>query len=228
VIEYDKTSDSRKVADWDFSTDEVHLIGIRRNQLLPRIFDQTRYEALFILLVNKRAFKFLGTVGPFLAGNENIQKNKKFVTAAFLADGQHKYRLETNEEDRILTPSKEGVLIFRDQDHDNMLTIADINAGLDPNPNLDVNIQFIGKEGGAQLINGQSYINPSGRLINCSDFIESGKGEIANGAFGILIDLIWTQTKIPEIYYTLLDESYFDEESQQKITEAFSLLIAEK
>lgn len=225
VREYGKTSDTRIIDDWEFNTNKVHLIGIRRNQLLPRIFDRTRDEALFILLVNGRTFKFLGTTGPFVAVTDSVQKRKGRVNTAFLADGQHKYRLEVTDTLRALTPSKEGVLIFRDRDDDNELTAFDIEAGLDPNPNHNVNIQWYEKGQGAQLVAGQYYINPSGRLINCAEFLYSGAGEISKGAYGILIDLIWTQTENDEIYYTLLDESYFDKESKEKIEEAFNLLI---
>jgi hypothetical protein len=225
VKEYGKTSDTRIIDDWEFNSSKVHLIGIRRNQLLPRIFDQARNEALFILLVNGRTFKFLGTTGPFVVVADSVQKRKGRVNAAFLADGQHKYRLEATNSLKSLTPSKEGVLIFRDRDDDNKLTAFDIKAGLDPNPNHNVKIQWHEKGQGAQLISGEYYINPSGRLINCSSFLTSGTGEISKGAFGILIDLIWTQTENEEIYYTVLDESYFDKESKEKIDEAFNLLI---
>ena len=234
VLEYANPSDTRKLDEWDFNSQDVQIIAIRRNPLLPRIFDQTRDEALFILLVNGRVFKFLGTTGPFFTDAGHGKNKKDAINAAFLANGQHKYRMGNVDNYRALLPLNNGVLLFRDYNEDNLLTDDDVARGLDPEPNDDVFIQWYGTGKanfytGAQLVIGQNYINPSGRIINCAPFTANSKQgkdelEISKGAYGIFVDLIWAQSENRTVYYTLLDETYFDVSAQQEIDKAFYLL----
>lgn len=147
-------------------------------------------------------------------------------------DKMEEYRFGWHHSDyRGLRPFNDGVLVFRDQDNDNALTERDIQMGLDPTPNRTINIQWsgIGKtnfSAGAQVISGQSYINPAGESIDCSAFAAYGNGQLGDGkfnkgAYDVFINLLWTLNLNNYIFYTLLDESYFDEEIKREIQNTY-------
>lgn len=59
----EKTYSTIKAGDWNFSPDEIHLIGIRRNQTKSES-NRRANDDLFILLVNGMVFKFWGSTDP--------------------------------------------------------------------------------------------------------------------------------------------------------------------
>lgn len=219
--------DTFEVKDWTADPNEVHLIGIRRNEEQGgrnRINDD-----VFILLINGMVFKFWGSTDP-------KQKSNARQDEAFLVEGQHKFRFgwhNVSEEKKAklyqgLNPYQRGVLVFRDDKitNDDSLTEADIKKGLDPVPNTTINIHWtgIGRIGendrptwsvGCQVIAGESYIDNEGTLVDCSKFAAFGSQNIQNNtpmnikmtkaAYNVFTDLVllFRPKNVDYIYYTL-------------------------
>ncbi len=213
VAEHPAASDSLAVSDWTFSPNDIHLVGLRSGEHL----DQKRRvsDDLFILLINGQVFKFWGSTDP----NAELAERPD---EPFLVEGQHKYRFSWHKINsdkqiyRALRPYGNGVLVFRDNDNDNALTAKDIQSGLDKQPNPTINIHWSGIGGynwsaGCQVIAGKSYINPAGRVIDCSAFAARKSSELDNthrktkGAYNTLADLIlcYAPAQIDHLYYTL-------------------------
>ena len=216
----DKTYSTRKVDDWTFNKNQIHLIGIRRNQHLPKINREN--DDVFVLLVNGQVFKFWGSTDP------NVEVAKR-EDEAFLVEGQHEYRFGWHkqwEDKKIYRAAKpldpKGVLILRDWDHDNSLSPKDLDLK-DRNGNLlglrvnnEINIHWSGIGGynfsaGCQVVSGKSYINHEGQLVNCSKFASksyrglSTTNKKTKGAYNVLADLVVCYTKpgVNNLVYTL-------------------------
>src|SRR5690606_7174357 len=122
-----KTYSTIKVSDWSFSPNDIHLIGIRRNQDKAEEVRRAN-DDLFVLLVNGMVFKFWGSTDP----------SKSMVTNNIppsLVEGQHKYRFgwhKISEEQKIYRALKPydpaGVIILRDLNKDNALTPQDLEV----------------------------------------------------------------------------------------------------
>lgn len=214
VAAFGKASDTLSVENWDFNPKQVHLIGIRRGQNLSSADRES--DDLFVLLIKGMVFKFWGSTDP-------SAKMAKRSNEAFLVEGQHKYRFGWHHGTyRALKPYKYGVLVFRDRNDDNALTEADLQIGLDPEPNQSINIHWsgIGKtnfSAGCQVIAGQSYINHKDEEVDCAHFAAYGDGQLGNGkftkaAYNVLADLIvcYSEPGVDCIYYTLGREKSLD------------------
>lgn len=213
VTKYQKPTDTKKIDKWEFDPKEVHLIGIRRAQDLS--VNRRENDDIFILLIRGMVFKFWGSTDS--SQNMISRRNE-----AFLVEGQHKYRFGwhkisvENKIYRALKPYRNGVLVFRDRDDDNALTEADLNKGLDSNPNHTINIHWSGIghsnwSAGCQVIAGKSYINHLDEVVDCSEFAAAGYKSLnrlakkTKGAYNVLADLIvsFSEPGINHIYYTL-------------------------
>ena len=212
IEQFDQPTDTRKVADWDASTDTIHLIGIRRNH--ERSFVGKREnDDLFVLLLNGMAFYFWGSTDP----NPGAASR---TDIPFLIEGQHLYTFgwhkvtDERKTYKALRPAADGVLVFRDKDGNQALNEADLVQGLDPAPNKTINIHWtgIGKtnfSAGCQVIAGASYINHKESFIDCRHFASTSYAELGGrktrGAYNLLADLILTYAapEVRTVTYTL-------------------------
>lgn len=211
-----KTYSTIKVNDWNFSTDEIHLIGIRRKQDAAAAVQRAN-DDFFVLLVNGMVFKFWGSTDP----SKNMVQNN---IPPSLVEGQHKYRFgwhKISEEQKIyraLKPYDSNVIIMRDLDRDNALTPHDLtvkgNNSLEPNNSINIHWSGIGTSNwsaGCQVIAGKNYINNQNQLVDCSKFASSAYSELntsaqkTKGAYNVLADLIVCYSKpgIDHVLYTL-------------------------
>ena len=214
------TSDTIRPADWNTESDEIHLIGIRRN--FDRAEDVRTNDDVFILLIKGLVFKFWGSTDP----NQQMADR---TDEAFLVEGQHLYRFGWHKmwSDakvyRALKPFKHGVLVFRDRDDNNALNEHDLNKGLDNDPNRTINIHWSGIgssnwSAGCQVLVGKSYINHLDEVVDCSSFAARNYGELNNtfkktkGAYNLCADLVlsYAEPKINRVYYTLGREESLD------------------
>ncbi len=196
------TSDTRKVADWNFDPDQIHLVGIRRNQSAPLVGGKRQTDDLFILLIEGTVFKFFGTTDP---GTTTSAQG-----APFLVHGQHAYRFGWHKQSdrqivyRALKPLSTGVLVVRDGNRDFVLSEAE-DLGGQLERNASINVHWGGRGGtagwsaGCQVICGRSYINHHDETIDCSDFAAAGYASVGQrvqggrktrGAYSVLVDLI--------------------------------------
>ncbi|MEO1260067.1 MAG: peptidoglycan-binding domain-containing protein [Bacteroidota bacterium] len=223
--DYQHPSDTHKIKDWDTSPETIHLIGIRRNQDMSTT--RRENDDVFVLLINGLVFKFWGSTDPSQSMAFNFTKNKGRKDEPFLIEGQHIYKFgwhkisDGRKVYRALKPAKYGVMVFRDRDNNDALTEADILKGLDERPNLSINIHWSGKgqsnySAGCQVIAGQSYINPDGKIINCSNFASPSYNDLSlgktRGAYNMLTDLLlnFAPPKVYTIAYMLSrDETFF-------------------
>ena len=227
IEQFNRATDTRKVSEWEYKPNKVHLLGIRVAE--ERSYETRENNDLFILLIKGMVFKFWGSTDP-------SAKMAKRSDEAFLVEGQHKYRFGWHNSDyRALKPystkypvgdpKRNGVLVFRDEDNDNALTQDDLNKGLDPTPNGTINIHWsgIGKtnfSAGCQVISGQSYINHNGEKVDCKQFAGYGNGQLGNGkftkaAYNVLADLIvcYSNPGVDHILYTLGRDGSLDLDS---------------
>ena len=182
-------TDTRKVADWDFSPNAIHLVGIRRTEKI------NRFDDLFVALIKGLVFKFQGSTDP------GATKNPK--GAPFLVQGQHDYHFGWHKSQQLaLRPSERGVLVVRSKD-DFRLDAADVSKGVESNDTIHIHwggkgLTFEVKSWseGCQVINGSSYIGPANEPVDCSTFVAINNGEIASnpsktrGAYNLLADLV--------------------------------------
>ena len=220
VNSLNKTYATRKIKDWKFDQEEIHLIGIRRNQDKP-IHDRVN-DDVFILLVNGQVFKFWGSTDPSarMAGRKD---------EPFLVEGQHDYRFGWHKiwvERKIYKAAKpndsKGVLVLRDWNNDNSLTPKDLEVvdrngkplGIRVNNSINIHWSGIGStnfSAGCQVISGRSYINNKNDVIDCSKFASRSYSELTTsakktkGAYNMLADLVICYTKrgVNNITYTL-------------------------
>lgn len=219
---FDKPTDSRKVEEWSFEPADIHLIGLRCNHEVSA--RQRGNDDVFILLMNGMVFKFWGSTDP---KPESSLKNEPY-----LVEGQHKYALswhkrgESSKVYKALVPYQHGVLVFRDWNQNDALSIEDIQQGLkfnptnNPdlnNPNHSINIHWTSDgdsnwSAGCQVISGRSYINNEGKLIDCSRFSAKGYQNVSpvaspgvshnRGAYTFISDFIFVYAP-PEKDYVL-------------------------
>lgn len=224
VEQFNRATDTRKVSQWKYLSNDVHLLGIRVDE--EGSYAARENNDLFILLIKGMVFKFWGSTDPSQAMAYNKKKKTGRFDEAFLVEGQHKYRFGWHNSDyRALKPystkypqgdpRRNGVLVFRDENNDNALTQDDINKGLDATPNGTINIHWsgIGKtnfSAGCQVISGQSYINHKGERVDCKHFAGYGNKQLGNGkftkaAYNVLADLIvcYSNPGVDHILYTL-------------------------
>ncbi|GAB1857245.1 hypothetical protein MHTCC0001_20810 [Flavobacteriaceae bacterium MHTCC 0001] len=220
VNNLNKTYATRKVDDWEFDPNKIHLIGIRRNQDIPQ--HDRKNDDVFVLLVNGQVFKFWGSTDPSvrMAGRKD---------EPFLVEGQHLYRFGWHKiwvEKKIYRAAKpleaKGVLVLRDWNDDNSLTNKDLNIvdsngkplGIQVNNSINIHWSGIGSlnfSAGCQVISGRSYINHQDKVIDCSSFASKSYSELTTsakktkGAYNILADLVVCYTKpgLNDITYTL-------------------------
>lgn len=182
-------SDTRKVAQWDFSPKpHIHLIGIRRDQ------SEGKFDDIFVLLIKGLVFKFQGSTEP--------GESKHPDGTPFIVQGQHDYHFGWHQRSYLaLRPQSNGVLVVRSKD-DKRLDDADLENGLEAN--ATINIHWAGKgmareiknwSEGCQVINGSVYANASNDLVDCSAFVANNNSEIADpkktrGAYNVLQDLV--------------------------------------
>ena len=226
VETYSKASDTRKVSEWDFSSDHVHLLGIRRKQDIGDFADRKRAnDDIFVLLINGMVFKFWGSTDP----NANLALQDDIENEAFLVEGQHEYGFNWHKWGnakkvyKALRPATKGVLVFRDFIDDDALKDEDIAKGL-RGPVNDINIHWSGIgsfnfSAGCQVIAGQSYINHRDKPISCKQFAATSYGGLSNGltkgAYNVCADLILALTPVGTntVLYTLGREENLDLDS---------------
>lgn len=217
VNKLDKTYSTIKAKDWNFSSDEVHLIGIRRKQDEAAPIKRAN-DDLFILLVNGMVFKFWGSTDPSRA-------MIKVSNPPFLVEGQHKYRFgwhwmnKDNKIYRALKPyNSAGVIILRDLDKNHALTPNDLNVrganSLEVNNSINLHWSAIGNtnwSAGCQVIAGKNYLNHRNELADCSKFASPGYNDLTSsskktkGAYNVLADLIvcYSKAGVDHVLYTL-------------------------
>lgn len=199
VNSFEGRTDTRKVADWDFTgPGNIHLIGVRRNEVAGK------YDDIFVLLIKGLVFKFQGSTEPGVSDNE--------AGPPHLVPGQHLYHFgwhpgAVNPQNPVaqrylaLRPLGAGVLIVR-AGADRRLDEADYSRGLEAN--ASINIHWGGRgmtrdntwSAGCQVINSLVYINPANELQNCARFAATRPSEpIADrgktrAAYNVLTDLV--------------------------------------
>ncbi|CAH8289669.1 putative peptidoglycan binding protein [Mariniflexile fucanivorans] len=215
-----KTYSTKKPSDWTFNTNDIHLVGVRRNQ--TQSTTQRENDDLFFLLINGMVFTFWGSTDSSV--NMAARKDE-----AFLIEGQHEYRFgwhKISEEKKIYRALKpkdpNGVMILRDWDNDNALTDTDLKVtdshgkikGMQVNNSINIHWSGIGTSNysaGCQVIAGKSYINHKNELQDCSKFASSSYGGLTDsnkqtkGAYNVLTDLIlcYAPENVTSLYYTL-------------------------
>lgn len=205
-----QTGDTRKIEDWEWNPEEVHLIGIRRNQE-KRDFNRGN-DDLFLLLIRGMVFKFYGSTDPRPKGARSDE--------AYLVEGQHKYRMawhkigDVKKVYKALKPySGTGVMVFRDKDGDDDFDADDIKFGLQ-GPNNTINVHWTGSgvsnfSQGCQVIAGSSYLNSDKKLIDCTAFASRSYAGLSQGqtrgAYNVLCDLVLAYTPLNKdvVWYTL-------------------------
>ncbi len=209
VNDFKRPSDTRKVANWDFSPRGTHLVGIRREEMAGR------FDDIFVLLIKGLVFKFQGTTEPGASENP--------AGPPYLVPGQHDYHFGWHKSSYLaLRPQGAGVLVVR-AGADKKLTDADLDKGLEPN--ATINIHWGGRgmlrevnnwSEGCQTINGTAYIDAQGKLVSCAAFAASTPAEASTdplktrGAYNVLVDLVTALgSDLPgsAVRYTLLSEA---------------------
>jgi len=189
VNAFTKPTDSRKVADWDFSPDGIHMVGIRRSART------NRFDDLFVLLIKGLVFKFQGSTDPGATTNP--------LGAPFLVLGQHDFHFGWHKSQQLaLRPSDRGVLVVRSKG-DFRLDQADVQKGLESNSTIHVHWGGKGLAAnvnnwseGCQVITGSAYIGADGQRVDCSSFVALNNGEVAanpaktRGAYNVIVDLV--------------------------------------
>jgi hypothetical protein len=212
------TDTQKNIMDWNFDPNEIHLIGIRRNE--DEKTDIRKNDDLFILLINGMVFKFWGSTDP---NYDQVRKLKNKTDDAFLVEGQHKYRFGWHQGTyRALKPYNHGVLVFRDKVDDNSLTVEDLKYGLSTNKGINIHWSGVGSynfSAGCQVIAGESYIDHQDIVQDCGKFAARNSKEFndfkTKGAYNVLADHVVSfskpteQNKPNHIYYTLGRESSF-------------------
>jgi hypothetical protein len=221
-----KTYATKKVKDWDFNTDDIHLIGVRRKQ--TESTTRRANDDLFFLLINGMVFTFWGSTDSSV---NMAQRNDE----AFLVEGQHEYRFgwhKISVEKKIYRALKplnpRGVLVIRDWDNDNALTDNDVAVNLsgnrkviDVNNSINIHWTGIGRSNfsaGCQVIAGKSYINHSDALQDCSKFASTSYSGLTDskkktkGAYNVFTDLIlcYAKPNTNHLLYTLGREASLD------------------
>ena len=189
VNAFPRQTDTRKVADWDFGPDAIHLVGVRRSE------KTNKFDDWFVLLIKGLVFKFQGSTDPGATSHP--------LGAPFLVQGQHDYIFGWHKSQQLaVRPTNRGVLIVRSKG-DFRLDDADVSKGLEANS--DIHIHWGGRgltrdvnkwSEGCQVINGSAYLGPNKERVDCSSFVATTNDEVASdpsktrGAYNLLADLV--------------------------------------
>jgi hypothetical protein len=213
VNAFGKPTDTRTVAHWDFSPDQVHLIGTRQNHF------SGKFDDVFVLLIKGLVFKFQGSTDPGASTNP--------LGTPWLVPGQHNYHFGWHRRIYLaLRPEGAGVLVAR-APHGQRLDEAMLAAGR-LEANASINVHWGGKgmradvknwSEGCQVINGTAYLNATDELITCAAFAGTNQTELngnlskTRGAYNVLLDLVTALgSDLPgnSLTYTLLAEQDLD------------------
>ena len=196
VERFDGPSDTRRVADWRFGADELHLIGIRYGEAIRQ---GRGFDDVLVLLVKGLVFTFQGSTDPGATSHPD--------GAPFMVRGQHDFRLGLHRgRYHALRPSNHathGVLVVRSKDG-LALDVVDPPTGLAVNGTINIHWGGIGLRRnvsrwseGCQVVNGAGYRNHAGDIVDCTDHVAINNGEVADpdkrktrGAYNVLSDLI--------------------------------------
>lgn len=213
VNAYNRPTDTRKVADWDFSPKRIHLIGIRRSQA------NLKFDDVVVLLIKGLVFTFQGSTDPGAMA-------ESATSYPFLVQGQHDYHFGWHRKKylalRPLTLREgSGVLVLPSTDS----TLDDADLAAELRPNYTINIHWGGPGGtseiktwseGCQVINGRAYLAPNDELVDCSAFAALGTRQLetdmskTRGAYNLLLDLVvalGSDLESQTVKYMLLTES---------------------
>lgn len=233
VNEDNRESDTFKVSEWSFDSNETHLIGVRCKETAGS--ERRVNDDIFILLVNGVVFKFWGSTDP----SARMAKSADIKFEAFLVEGQHNYRFGWHKISnagkiyQALRPANKGVLVFRDFNEDNKLDDADIAKGLQaPNQTINIHWSGIGSvnfSAGCQVIAAESYVNHKDEVIEHKDASKSYAGLTqgqTKGAYNVLADLIaaYSPRNVETMRYTLGRDDLFAMEPKLPETYAEDLL----
>lgn len=189
---HDRASDTVKVADWDFSPEHVHVLGIRYGAANTT----HKFDDVLVLLIKGLCFKFQASTDPGYTRNPR--------GAPFLVQGQHRFQFGLHQSKyHALRPAKNGVLVVRSK-RDFRLTDEDLSNGLEAN--TTINIHWGGKgvgravnrwSEGCQIIAGSGYQNHCASIVDCSDYAALNNSEVKDrrkkttrAAYNVLSDLI--------------------------------------
>ncbi|MDF1864992.1 MAG: peptidoglycan-binding protein [Saprospiraceae bacterium] len=232
-------SDTRLLKDWTYGKDEIHLIGIRRNEDLKRS-EVRENDDIFIFLLNGMVFKFWGSTDP----NPGLKSTRK--DEPFMIEGQHLYKLawhmrsKATKAYQALKPlSGAGPLVFRDVTGNDALTEENMQRGLQ-GPNNSINIHWSGVgswnfSAGCQVIAGKSYINHLDQVVDCSSYAaknndaltkKAGQRRLTKGAYNVVADLVsvYRPEGVNTVIYTLGRDNNLDNSKQFKKGHARKLL----
>jgi hypothetical protein len=208
VNAFPRRTDTRRVADWSFEPNAIHLVGIRRSE------KTNKFDDLFVLLIKGLVFKFQGSTDPGATSHP--------LGAPFLVQGQHDYHFGWHKNQHLaVRPSDKGVLVVRSKG-DFRLDDADVSKGLEANSTIHIHwggkgLQFNVNNWseGCQVINGGRYLGPNNERVDCSSFVATNNTEVASeplktrGAYNLLADLVLgLANDLPgtTVLYTLLME----------------------
>jgi hypothetical protein len=216
---------SRSVDDWTYREEDIHLIGIRRNE--NEVFrdgkGKTRRanDDIFVLLLNGMRLACRGSTNP----SPSVAKRPD---QAFLLRGQHAYRFGWHKiKGTEQAPAKTNVYrAFKPKVPAGPLIVRAIGDLLTDDsfrsaaPNPGINIHWSGSgtanwSAGCQVVAGMKYINYRNETVDLSDRAARSYGDLTGartrGAYNALIDLITVsandiRTNGDNLYYTLLYE----------------------
>jgi hypothetical protein len=193
-------SSSRKVIDWKFDPNDIHLLGIRRDDTsLIKVNNKfvRRNDDIFVLLINGFRIVFRGSTdpSPSMANRED---------AAFLIRGQHEYRFGWHKISTVGSGTARVYRAFKPKNANGVLVVRARNGQLDSasyangaQTNNSINIHWSGAgttnwSAGCQVIAGRKYKNIRNEIIDLSDIASPGYaalGQKTRGAYNMLIDL---------------------------------------
>lgn len=214
VQQFENPTDTRAPGKWEFPANRTHLVAIHISHETTRIFDAKNPEALFVLLIDGKAYQFLGATGFFKSDGK----------VAFMAEGQHLLRMGRPRSDRTLIPFQDGVVLFQDQDGNGTYSLQDIEKGLLPLANRDLHIGWRDKrdainEPGRQYISDLYYLSPDDRTITFTPAEQNRNNrEGHQNAYEVFVSLLWEQSEAQPIYYSLVDLADFDQVDQDEIS----------
>lgn len=209
VNAFTRPTDTRKVANWDFSpAGNIHFVGIRRQEFTGK------FDDIFVLLIKGLVFKFQGSTEPGASSNPG--------GPPYLVPGQHDYRFGWHQKTYLaLRPRSSGVLVIR-AGTDRTLDDSDLARGF--HVLGDINIHWgglgVGRavgnwSEGCQVINGNMYLNAANELVSCASYAATSSSEPTRepgrtrGAYNVLVDLVTALgSDLPgnTVKYTLLSE----------------------
>jgi len=217
---FDGPTDTRRVADWRFGSDELHLIGIRYGETIEK---GRGFDDVLVLLAKGLVFTFQGSTDP--GATEHVKG------APFMVRGQHDFRLGLHQGRyhalRPMNHATHGVLVLRSE-RGFALDEANPRGRLEVNGSINVHWAGVGLRRqvnrwsmGCQVINGAGYRNHAGDIVDCTDHVAINNGEVADpakrktrGAYNVLCDLIVAlssdMANPGTVRYTLLHGSDLD------------------